>query len=379
MDIKDRIDRRRVTQQDDHLVVDGDVLTPVTHLREPVGRETVLKALLDALDPVFEGELPDDVAVVGPRGTGKTAVTEALLTQLDRHLGGGGTAIRTTTRSGDHAQIRFVSVDCRRATSVFKFYRTLLDALTAEQVPARGIGTDALRTRLEEALADANTRAIVAVDHLFEQGTPAPDEIRSYLEPIEDSVAVLSIGREAPDWTADTITVDPYSERSLLPIISERASRGLASDALDHEQARTIAAWANGDAHDALAALTVAAGYAERADADGIDESHVAEAIDHVPANGVHVGRILALPDNRQTVLHELPEAPAGPISEVAEDVAGHCSLSPGTVERFCYELTDLGILERVPLDHSGVGRGPSTVQPRYPPLVVERCLAAHE
>jgi Cdc6-like AAA superfamily ATPase len=347
MDIKDRIDRRRVTQQDDHLVVDGDV--------------------------------PDDVAVVGPRGTGKTAVTEALLTQLDRHLGGGGTAIRTTTRSDDHAEIRFVTVDCRRATSAFKFYRSFLNALTAEQVPARGIGTDALRSRLQETLADANARAIVAVDHLDDQGTPAPDDVRSYLDPIEDSVAVLSIGRAAPDWTTETISVDPYTERSLLAIISERASRGFGSDVLDHDQARTIAAWANGDAHDALAALTAAAGYAERADADGIDESHVVDAIDHVPANGVHVGRILALPDNRQTVLRALPEVPAVPISELAEDVAGRCSLSPGTVERFCYELTDLGILERVPLDHSGVGRGPSTVQPRYPPLVVERCLAAHE
>jgi len=106
MDLQERIARRRSARQGRRIVVDRDQLSPVVHRPEPVGRGPVLEQLLDALEPIFDGELPPPVAIVGPAGSGTSAVVTAMFDALNDQFGGSSRANRDddkrwTNRAGD--------------------------------------------------------------------------------------------------------------------------------------------------------------------------------------------------------------------------------------------------------------------------------------
>ncbi|WP_254761484.1 AAA family ATPase [Natrinema marinum] len=378
MDLRERIARRRSGRQHGRVIVDRDQLSPVVHPAEPVGRGPVLEQLLDALEPVFDGALPPPVAVVGPPGSGTSAVVTASFAALNEQLGGSSRAIATTTRGGRSEPVTwFVTVDGRRVESAFAFYRAVLAGLSTEQVPNGGVGTDELRDRLRDRLARADRRAVVAIDHHDEPGTLGADRVRELLSPVADSVATVAVGHREPDGHhGPTVTVPSYRDHELVDVLTERASSGLAAGALAHDAVRELAGWADGNAHDALAALFGAAVLATDDDADRLERRHLEAAWAAVPDDGVHVGRPLALSATRQRALLALVDLDATerPISETATAIADRSSLTAGTVERFLYELADDGVIERVPLQTvdtgGGGGRQPSTVEPRFPTLV---------
>ena len=383
MDLQERIARRRSSRQGGRIIVDRDQLSPVVHRPEPVGRGPVLEQLLDALEPVFDGELPPPVAVVGPPGSGTSAIVTALFDALNDQFSGSARSIGTTTRAGAAGPITwFGTVDGRRIESPFSFYRAVLSLISSEPVPESGIGTEELRTRLCNRLDRPDRRVIVAIDHHDEPETLDVGRARDLLAPVDAHVAIVPVGQREPDgWDGATVTVPAYRDHELVDVITDRASTGLAAGALDHGAVRELAAWADGNAHDALAALFGAAVLAREADADRIEHSHLETARADVPENGVHVGRALALPETRQQVLVTLTELDATdrPIREIATAIAARSSLTAGTVKRFLYELADRGVIERVPLStpDRGSGRQPSTVSPLFPTLAFQALTAA--
>nr|WP_231896133.1 hypothetical protein [Haloferax sp. BAB-2207] len=70
MDIEARIQRRQRRDGEPRLLVDYDSLSPVAHTDDPVNCGPVLERLLDYLDPVFDGHLPPNAYVYGPKGRG---------------------------------------------------------------------------------------------------------------------------------------------------------------------------------------------------------------------------------------------------------------------------------------------------------------------
>ncbi|WP_222917904.1 AAA family ATPase [Natrinema sp. SYSU A 869] len=382
MDLQERIARRRSARQGPRVVVDREGLSPLVHRPEPVGRGPVLEQLLDALEPIFDGELPPPVAVVGPAGSGTSAIVTALFDALNQEFGGSNRTIATTTRGGNTGPVTwFVTVDGRHVESPFAFYRAVLSELSREQVPESGVGTDDLRERLSDTLARPDRRAIVAIDHHDEPETLGAERVRELLAPVEDCIATVAVGQRAPDdHRGPTVTVPAYRDHELVDVVTDRASTGLAAGALDHDAVRELAGWADGNAHDALAALFGAAVLASEADADRIEPGHLERARDDVPDDGVHVSRALALSETRQRVLLALVDLESGerPIREIATAIADRSSLTAGTVKRFLYELADRGVIDRVPLPatDNGSGRQPSTVEPRFPTIAF-RALAA--
>lgn len=379
MDLTERIARRQRGDDGASPVLEYRSLSPATHPEEPENRGRVLERLLDALDPVFRGALPGNVYVHGPRGAGKTAVVRALFEGLGRHLSAAGGQIVTSTRVEAGTAPEFVYVDGRHATSEFRLYRAVLGSLLEEAVPGGGVRTDELRERLATALSSAGRSAVVAVDHLAEPRTMDVPALRSALAPLAGDVAWVGVGTRPAGDLADppgrTVSVPAYEHHALEDVLTARASRGLSSTALGHERLRRIATWADGDAHDALAALFGAASLAVAAGDDSVAEAHVEAGIDGVPADGVPVGMVLGLPGNRRTILRALVDLDErGTVAETAAAVAAlpAVDLSEGTVTRFLYELADWGVLERVAVDDAGNdnGRPPSRVEPRFPTLV---------
>jgi Cdc6-like AAA superfamily ATPase len=377
MDLPERIARRQTTARDSSLILNRTPLNPAVHLTEPVGRGPVLERMLDVLDPVFRQQIPDDVAIFGPKGSGKSALVSALFAGLNDQIGQNRQRIGTTTRAGSaEGRIQFVRIDAAHAHSEFRFYHTLLNAVVEESVPERGVGTDTLRERLSDRFHAPRQCAVVAVDHLTDVEDITVADLREWFEPVDDAVTSVPIGHEVPEtWTGETVHVPAYRQHALVDILTTRASQALESGALRHGQARRISEWAGGDAHDALAATFGAADAAERDGADRIRARDVDEGIDSVPENCVHLGRVLSLPENRQRVLSELLRLDDTPtIHEAAATIAAGSDLTESTVERFLYELAENGILERIQAtDVDGNGRNPSRVVPRFPTVVFRR------
>lgn len=386
MDLKARIRRRQRGGVDARLILDYDAISPVAHVEEPVGRGPVLELLLDYLDPVFTGDLPPDAYVWGPAGTGKSAIVTALFGGLRTQLSRSGSVILTSTRAASATDEvpEFVYVDSRTARSDFALLHAVLDSLLDERVPEKGVGTDTLRDKLRSALRPLSERLVVAVDHVGEPDAPTLDDVRDLFEPVADSVAWVAVGRTPPsDFRAELpperIEVPAYRDHALVDILTSRASDGLAQRALSHEQSREVAAWAEGNAHDALAALFGAADHASAEGHQHIQNDDLTTGIMDVPRPCASLGRVLALPPNRQRVLRalvELPEADRRSVESATDAIVAspRIDLSAGTVKRFVYELAEAGIVERVREEvTNGHGRPPSRVEPSFATRVFRR------
>ncbi|UOO93888.1 AAA family ATPase [Halococcus dombrowskii] len=383
VDLAARIRRRRESVGETRVVLDYHAISPIAHVDEPTNRGTVLERLLDYVDPVFDGRLPPNAYVWGPSGSGKSAVVTALLDQLRRVGTRSGSVIHTSTRGGTNAAPALVYVDTRHASSEFGLYQTVLDGMLDESVPKHGVGTDTLRSRLAETLAD-DRRLLVAFDHVDEPGTQSLASLVSAFDGMADSLSWLAIGHRPPselsiDGPPERIEVPAYRDLALVDILTARASAGMARRAIEHEQLRRIAVWADGNAHDALCVLFAAADEAALAGVSGVREHDLHVGMDALPRPAVSLGRVFALSVNRQQVLARLVEIDddqRASVDAAATAVAATPSveLSKGTVKRLLYELAEIGIVERVSEERSvGAGRSPSRLEPRFPTRVFGR------
>lgn len=382
MDIKARIQRRRHRDGESRLIQDYESISPVTHLEEPADRGPILERLLDHLDPVFDGRLPPNAYLYGPKGSGKSAVVTALFTHLDELPSERKAVIHTSTRAPSPTSPRFVYVDARQIASEFAFYHAVLDALIEETVPEHGVGTETLRQRVHEILNGDRSGVVVAVDHADETRHDDGLDFIDLFAGLPSNVSWLAIGRTEPnasrftDYTATVIRVDAYQRQMLVDILMTRASTGLEQQALSHGLARNVAEWADGDAHDALALLFILAVRTQAADRYRLDDADFDAATGEIPIPSVSLGRVLALPQNRQVVLRELvdlDDADLQTVTKTTEAIGTRPSvdLSPGTVKRYLYEMAEDGIVRRVESQtKQGQGRPPSRVEPRFPPTV---------
>ena len=384
MNLQERIARRQRTSDETRLLRTSDALNPIAHPVEPTGRGLLIEQLLDALDPVFDGEIPPDCYVWGPKGTGKSVVIRGVFDHLDRLLGRAAGRIYTTTRTEPVADIAFVYVDGRQAKTGFALLHAVLDELTSEPVPKQGVGAATMQRRLADRLEPARRHVVVAVDHVDEPETLSIETVCEQFEPFASSVSVVIAGRHPPSAVAvdclddgRTVEFSPYRRHTLIEVLTSRQTDGLIRDAVSHDQLRALADWAEGDAHDALAALFSGGLVAEGNDHSRIDRADLDAGMAAVPRPCVSLGRVLALPESRQQVLSrliDLSETARSSVSSAADRIVDdRIDLSRSTIERVLYELAEAGIVRRITLDDATqIGRPPSRLEPRFPTLVFE-------
>ncbi|OYR47131.1 cell division control protein, partial [Halorubrum sp. Hd13] len=288
-------------------------------------------------------------------------------------------AIQTTTRAVEPTLPGFVYVDARRGSTRFRLYHDVLSTIGDDPVPEHGIGTDELADKLREGVR-TGPDIVVAVDHTNEPETPDATTVVDWLSDIGGHISPVCLGRDPPDaieWEPDeSVAFEPYRRHVLVELLTSRCSTGLGRDAISHDQIREVSEWADGDAHDALAAIAGAAISAERAGASTIRPTDLDAGIEEVPKPGVALGRVLALSESRRRLLYELvslPEDDRASVSAATETIASRpaVDLSASTVRRVLYELADAGLLDRVTVSQShGKGRPPSRLIPRFPTLV---------
>ncbi|WP_434531514.1 Cdc6/Cdc18 family protein (plasmid) [Haloarcula sp. NS06] len=381
MDLAERISRRRVSSTTEDIVANWEKLDPTIHLDEPVGRGSVLEQILDTLETLFNGELPPNLVVRGPAGVGKSAIVISLLSKLADELAESRSRRYTATRGGKRRdRIRFAYTDARHASSLHKLYHSVLEYLTNEPVPERGIGTDDLRERIESELT-GTPGAVIAIDHA-DEGDMIDAATLKRLDEEFGNASLITIGRSdpqliTPGQMAAQIEVPAYRTHELIDLLTVRASHGLTSG-ITHAQARTITSWAEGDAHDALVALFTAAMSASESGHAQLRDADIKIGIDRSPLDGVSLGRVLTLSENKQVVLERLfdvPEEQRVSIETTAETIAANSALTKTTVRRFLYELADENVLKKVRAETApgNNGRRPTRLEPLFPVAVFKQ------
>lgn len=371
MRLEDRITRRRRRGQTRRVVRDLSALDPTGHPEEPTGRGSTLERILDVLDPIFDGALPPHAHISGPKGVGKSAVVTSLFDHLSRALPSRQSAIYTSTRTAGTPTTSFAYVDARSASTDFALLHTTLDTLTEESVPSQGVSIESLRERLAGRLAH-DDRAVVAVDHVGEPETYAASTAIDLFDEVSPHVSVVTVGRTpfgGVDSDVESVEVPPYERHDLVDILVERASSGISRNALTHEATTEVAAWADGDAHDALSALYGAARLAAADGADRLDPEYVTGGIDAVPDDGCSLGRVFALSGSHQRILRafvSVDDSEKTSVSDATEAIAASpsVSLSATTIRRLIYELSDLGLVRRVPVEMTTSGPGRPATRP---------------
>jgi len=270
MDLQERIARRRSARQGRRIVVDRDQLSPVVHRPEPVGRGPCWSNC-STRSSRSSTELPPPVAIVGPAGSGTSAVVTAMFDALNDQFGGSSRAIETTTRGGRTEPVTwFVTVDGRQVESPSRSTERCCRGSHRNGFPESGVGTDDLRDRLSDRLSRPDRRAVVAIDHHDARDARGRSRPRT-----AGTGRGLRHRRGRTDRTrrspGETVTVPAYRDHELVDVVTDRVSTGLAAGALDHGAVRELADWADGNAHDALAALFGAAVLASEDEADRIE------------------------------------------------------------------------------------------------------------
>lgn len=381
MDLSSRIRRRQQSGDETHVVLDYHAISPVAHVEEPTGRGSVFERLLDYVEPVFGSRIPPNAYVWGPPGSGKSAVITALFDRLNRSRSLSDTLIHTSTRGGRSTTPRLVYVDARYANTEFGLYQSVLDGVLAESVPEHGVGTDTLRSRLDQYLTPPNHSILVAVDHIDEPGTQSLAAVADAFTELTGSLSWVAVGRQSPSALPSAsrppehIEIPAYREPVLVDILTARTSEGIAQHAVEHEQLRRIASWSDGNTHDALCVLFAAADEAATEGASRIRERDLHTGMDTVPRPSTPLGRVLTLSESRKQVLRHLAdsdEEQRASVDTAATTIAAAetVDLSVGTVKRLLYELAEIGITERVTRDNAGSGRSPSRLEPRFPTRV---------
>ncbi|ERG96781.1 Cdc6/Cdc18 family protein [Haloquadratum walsbyi] len=381
MDIKARIRRRRDDDAQPQFIQRYEALSPAAHLDEPVGRGQLLEQLLDYFDPVFDGGLPPNGYLHGPVGSGKSAVITALLSHLRQLPAETREIIHTSTRVQTPSSPTFVYVDARSATSAFEFYRSVLNSLIDQSVPKHGVGTDSLRDQVHTQV-QGTPGATICIDHVAESRSLDELTLIDLLASLPSNVSWLAVGRESPDqsqltaYTGAEIGVSRYRRQVLVDILMKRASVGLARQGLNHDLARQVASWADGNAHNGLAVLFSAVDSAAAAGKDRLSKSDIDSAIESVPEPCVSLSAVLSLPANRQQVLRHLVNL--SPDERESVDMAttalSTLDLSKSTIKRFLYEMAEAGVIKRVQTKgERQKGRPPSRVVPQFPSYVFQR------
>jgi Cdc6-related protein, AAA superfamily ATPase len=379
MELQDRIARR---QHADDARPAYDAISPLVHPSELVGRGIVIERLLDILGPIFDTERPADSYVWGPKGAGKSAVVRALFAECSRQHGEQTTQIYTATRAEPATEVRFLYVDSRRAQSAFALLHTVVAELSSSSVPKQGVSSETMCDRLDTQLTKRDRQLVVAVDHVGEAETLDSAAVFEQFEPFRSSISCLAVGRSQPADTAiadrqavKRIHVEPYTQHTLVEVLTSRIADGRLRSATTAEGIKQIATWADGDAHDALAALFGAA-VSVGADAETrIGESALATGMAAVPQPSVALGRVMSLPASRKRIVRrliELPEPARSSVKTAADAISNDkLDLSRATIERILYELAEAGIVRRIKAEQpSETGRPPSRLEPRFPTLV---------
>lgn len=256
----------------------GGVLRSETYLNisyqpeEPVGRETEINRIVEAVRPVTKRRKPDNLLVYGPAGVGKTTCVRYIFNQLEQE---------TTSKS--------IYINCWQYNSRSSLLTELLIQL-GYPAPRKGKPVDELLSKIREWL-DKNRGVAVALDE-FDQ-LKNPTEVVYDLQLInkesENSLGIIMVSNQHPTrieldprsrsrLNCQTLEFNSYQQSQLEQILEKRVEQafrpGTVPDEVIGKIARKVAE-NSGDCRQALELLLRTGRNADREGASKVSLEHL--------------------------------------------------------------------------------------------------------
>ncbi len=254
-------------------ITDPDALEPKAVPNEIVRRNNALNTISAAYDPLKYGEQPNDVRLIGPPGSGKTA--------LARYW---------TANELHEVAIETAYVHCIDHCSRWAVLREVLDAVAStHDLHRTSTPIDVLTSRLQ----DWQERPLVVVldeaDQVVSSGIVddfyGHPSISTILISNEEQLLFRGVRERVKSRIreATRVPLHRYGTDELVAILQHRATQAFASDfVVARDDLERIAEAAAGDARDAIGALQKAARKARSESENRIGEDHVHFGIEQI-------------------------------------------------------------------------------------------------
>jgi len=351
-------------------------------------REEQIQLLARVLAAPLRGETPSNVLIYGKTGTGKTAVTQFLLRELERaptplrvvgvymNCENVNTQYRVLARVTSH-----LLQDLRERLGPFEFQSTGLP----DKIPTTGWPTDQVLEVLVRVLEHERKLVIIALDEI-DKLLGSGDEILYKLSRLNCDLTASRISFIGISNSADLldsldprvrsslgevqVVFPPYNALQLTDILEERARLGFREGALADGVTRLCAALAaseHGDARKALDLLRTAGEVAEERGSGRVELEHVREASGRLQRTAVEEV-LQTLPLHQKLVLLGIVvlkqngcHLSFGEIYRYYKRICEHnpnlSPVSPRAVKNYLDELDMLGVLSTVVVSRGRGGR----------------------
>jgi len=271
-------------ERDHDIYRDRDALREDYQPEELVGRDEEIQTYQAALQPVINGEQPNNVFLYGKTGVGKTAATRYLL----RHL-------REDAAQYDDIELTVVFLNCDGLTSSYQIATNLVNQLRSEsnQISTTGYPLASVYEMLWNELEDEGGTVLIVLDEIDH----VDDDSILYQLPrarANGKVGGVKIGligisndfsfrddlspKVKSSLCEQEIHFPAYDAMNLREILEQRASVAFHEDVLSSEVIPLCAAYGAkdaGDARQSIDLLMKAGDLARDEDTDHVLEEHV--------------------------------------------------------------------------------------------------------
>ena len=271
-------------ERDHDIYRDRDALREDYQPEELVGRDDELQTYQAALQPVINGEQPNNVFLYGKTGVGKTAATKYLL----RHL-------KEDAKQYDDIELTVVFLNCDGLTSSYQIATHLVNQLRSEanQISTTGYPLASVYEMLWEDLESLGGTVLIVLDEIDHVN----DDSILYQLPrarANKSVQSAKIGlvgisndfsfrddlspKVKSSLCEQEIHFPAYNAENLREILRQRAAVAFHDGVLSSEVIPLCAAYGAkdaGDARQSIDLLMKAGDFARDEDTDTVTEEHV--------------------------------------------------------------------------------------------------------
>lgn len=247
--------------KEDHVLHSETYLNAGHQPEEPVGRDSDIDKIADAIAPLIRRRKPGNLLVHGPAGVGKTTCVKHVFRHLE-----------------EESRVRPVYINCWQYNSRSSLLTQLLIEL-GYPAPRKGKPVDELLSRIREWM-DKNRGVAIALDEFdqLEDSTEIIYDLEMLNSDAEGQLGLVLISNQQPETVeldprsrsrlnCQTLQFKPYTIDKLKQILDDRVEQAFRPGTVPEEVTQRIpeaVASQSGDCREALSLLLRAGRKADR-------------------------------------------------------------------------------------------------------------------